>query len=299
MSLPRNLFASAFRRQRLGLIFTVITAIMVYLGTLTVAVPVAMTHANLAWKNDAASRMTVAIPDSITEDDKTAQIERATRVMTALKAMPEVENATPVSPAESARLLKPWIGDPSVLAALPLPIMLDVKIKNSSPLDADAMRQRLIPIASDISVDRHADWVANLMRLTRAVGILASVTALLAGLTLMIVIGLICRAAMAVQHETIELLHLIGAGDEDIARQFRRYAVRLAWPAAAAGFAAAIVTIGALAALISGFTAQPLKLGDSFWLLFGAALTIAPLAAIAGAALTAHASVLGILRRMP
>ncbi|NTU76924.1 MAG: FtsX-like permease family protein [Alphaproteobacteria bacterium] len=103
---------------------------------------------------------------------------------------------------------------------------------------------------------------------------------------------------MAVQHETIELLHLMGATNADIAHQFQNHIRALSWPAASAGYALALATIGLLAYFFNRFGAEPLTFSWT-WLLFGGLTAFVPLAAALVATVTARLSVLSLLRRLP
>ena len=296
MSLPPNLFATAFRQHRLGLVFTAIMASMVYLATLAMAVPASLAQTSLSWNHTVAGRLTLEIPPP-SEDDTAAlpQPERVRQITAALHAMPDIAKIEPVPAAEITRLMKPWMSDATVLATLPLPSLIDVQTIADKPLDAETLRQRLTSIAKDIHVDRHADWLEQVVRVTQGLSLLAILTVLLAGFTLVMVIGLICRAAMAVQHETIELLHLLGATDADVARQFQRHVFRLSWPAALMGFLGAALTVGILGTLLRFFVDQPaLSLGT-----FAITLALVPLLSVTGAALTARLSVTRLLQRMP
>ena len=295
MSLPKNLFATAFRQQRLGLMLATIMAIMVYLATLAMAIPASLAQTTLAWDHAVAGRLTVEIPPASEEDGGVAQAGRVKQVVAALKAMPDVAQVDPVAAAETLRLIKPWVRDPALLVTLPLPQLIDVQAAENKTIDAEGLRQKLEPFVKGVQVDAHADWLAQWVRVARGVSVLAALTVVLAGLTLMMVVSLICRAAMAVQHETIELLHLLGATHADVARQFQRHAFHLAWPAAVVGFLCAVVTAGILGALLRFFVDQPFTPDWRFAVVLG----LVPLAAIAGAMMTARFSVLRLLRRMP
>ncbi len=298
MTVPSNLFVMAFRQQRLGLMFTVIMAIMVYLATLAMSAQASLSSVATAWGHSREGRLTIEIPPP-DEKANVAQSERVRQVIAALRAMPEVGMVESGSDAETARLLKPWINDAALLRSLPLPALIDVKAASGWTLEAETLRKTLAGTIENVRVDDHADWMAALLRLLRGLSLIAGLTILLAGLTMVIAISLICRTAMAVQHETIELLHLMGATDADIARQFQHHARRLSFPAALAGFGLAAVTFAVLALLLGHFVEHPLlSLGGSWLRLILMSLSV-PLIAVAGAMITARFSVLSLLRRLP
>lgn len=297
MSLPQNLFALAFRQQKLGIMLTAIMAIMVYLATLATAVQTSLAHVTSAWGNDLQGRMTVEIPAPNGEDAK-SQSNRIKQVMDTLKSMPELEKVEKLPDDDIARLLKPWISDSSVLKSLPLPTLIDVQALEGTSIEAETLHKKLSVISSDLKVDNHADWLKQLLLIVRSLSVVAGLMVLLTGTTLAIAIALICRAAMALQHETIELLHIMGATDMDIVKQFQIHTRRLSLPAAAAGFLLALLTIIVLSGMFGHFLGHAPSVNIS-WFMFGSVVAIVPLAAIAVAVITARISILSLLRRMP
>jgi cell division transport system permease protein len=120
----------------------------------------------------------------------------------------------------------------------------------------------------------------------------------LTGLALMIAIGLICRAVMATERDTVELLHVMGAADGNIARHFQSHAWRLAWPAALAGFALAVLNLVLLLFFIR-HVVDLSSLQIARWFELTVLVVIVPLAAVGAAALSARYSVIRLLRSLP
>jgi cell division transport system permease protein len=297
MGLPSDLFVTAFRAHRLGLIFTVIMAIMVYFATLATAAQTSLMGATTGWSQNLQGRMTVELPPPANDTEK-GKAERLLKAMTALRSLPEIADATPVSEADTSRLLKPWIDDPAILRALPLPTLIDVQTAQGQKLEAETLRQKLAPIVSDVRIESHADGMERILNLIRCLSVLAGLMAALTGVALIIAICLICRTALAVQHETVELLHLMGATNGAIAQQFQNHARRLALPAAAVGFGLAVLTIFLLASYFGSLLDRPLALSAN-WLTLGIVTVLTPMAAIAIAVISARLFVTGLLRRLP
>ena len=295
MSLPRNLFTTAFRQQRLGLMLAAIMTILVYFATIAATGQAFMAHAAMGWSHGQQNRLTVEIPPP--PNTETSRTARVAQIVAALEAMPEVATTRIVSAADTARLLEPWLKDGALARSLPLPNLIDVELAAGRTLETEALRDKLNAIVPNVGVDDPAAWMAELRTLTRSLGLIAAMMVILTGVMLMIAIGLICRAAMAVQHETIELLHLLGATDGEIARQFKRHTFRLAWPSALAGFTLAVMTLVAIGFLLQNFTARlPVLTASSF--LWSLAILVVPVLAVLCATLTARLAVLKRLRQI-
>lgn len=297
MSIPSNLFAAAFREHRLGLMFMILVMTLVYLASLAVAAQGALATASDGWSRNVQGRLTVEVPFPAS-GSASAQIERIKKVTATLQAMPEIDKLAPLPESEIARLLKPWFSETVLLTSLPLPTLIDIETKNAEPLSVVTLREKLSPIVNDIRVSSRAEGLDNLLRLVSGLRLLAGLMIVLTTLTLIIAIILICRAAMAVQHDTIELLHFMGATDSDIARQFLHHARRLSLPASLAGFAAAIATAVLLLYLMRSVWDQPVVF-DRVLLMPGVMMALVPIAAVLVAMAAARIAVLSLLRRMP
>ncbi len=297
MNLPGNLFSIAFRRQRLGLMLSFLIGIMVYLGSLAMAAQAVLARTSYVWGQDIQNRLTVEVP---AKPGETPQ-EREQRILDAanfLSKRKDVSAVTVVPEAETARLLKPWVVDAAFLDSLALPRLIDVDVVLGRGLDVEAVKQGLKPFAGGgVRILRHEEGMAQLLGFLKGLGFLAALMLLLTGLSIVTIIGVICRAAMAAQRETIELLHFMGASDSVIAAQFRAHVRKLSLPAALIGFFCAAGTVGALAFMLGSLGGLSLVSPVS-WITVGGVMALVPFAATGLSLLAARLSVLGLLRRL-
>jgi len=297
MSIPANLFVTALRQQRLGFMFSLMMLIMVYLGSLAMAAQATLARTSMAWGHNLENRLTVEVP-SKADEVLAARQERAAAIAERLREMPEVANVESLTDEDTARLVKPWISDPALLQALPLPNLIDLNLKEAGSLAPEDIRTRLNASHMEVQVHAHATWMAKLMGFLRGLGYLASVMLFLTGLSIVVFIAFVCRAALAIQHETVELLHYLGATNRTIATQFQRHVLRLALPPAVLGFIAAFATVAALAWLLTvlgGFS----LIATATWVTVSVVMSFIPVAAVLLSVLTARVSVLKLLNRLP
>jgi len=296
MNMPANLFSTAFREQRLGLMFSIIMVIMVYLGSLAMAAQATLVRTSASWGYTLENRYTVEVP-AIPDETMTVRHERAAKVARTLSERTEIASVHILPDEETAGLIKAWIKDPALLGALPLPILIDIDVKVGKALNPVELSDDFNHIIEGIQVHSHAAWMNRLLGFIKGLGYLAAVMLFLTGLALVATIIVICRAAMAVQHETIELLHYMGASDAGIASQFQRHVQALAIPASIIGFVLAVVTISLLALLLGSLGGLSL-IAPLSWMTVGIVMSLIPLGAIALAILTARLSVQKLLRRL-
>ena len=296
MTMPANLFVSAFREQRLGLMFSIIMVIMVFLGSLAMAAQATLVRTSASWGYNLQNRYTIEVP-SIADETMNARHEKAQKIADALSERAEVAAVTIMPEQETAALIKQWVKDPALLSALPLPTLIDVDVKVGRRIDPTELSDDFNRIVAGIQVHSHSAWMDKLQGFLKGLGYLAGIMLLLTAIALVASIIVICRAAMAVQHETIELLHFMGASDRAIASQFQKHIQVLAIPAALLGFVLAVITVGLLALLLSSLGGLSL-IAPLSWVTVAIVMSTIPVGAFVLAILTARLSVQKFLRRL-
>ena len=288
-----------FRRDQASRFLPWLIALMVYLAALAVAVSAILGSAAQTWRNDLSGNMTVEIPPALHAPDAAEATEaRVARAVEILRAMPDVRSAEAIAAAEGLRLLEPWIGAGDIAFDLPLPRLIDLQIDPRAASDAESVHAALEGEIPDVRVDDHGLWVERLLALIRSIEAVALAVVLLIGAAGILSMVFVTRTGLAVHHDVVEVLHLVGARDRYIAGQFQRHALNQATRGTLAGTLLALATIGGLFLVGAGpdLPLMPtLRLGLGGW----AALAAVPATALAIAALTARMTVLRALPRMP
>jgi cell division transport system permease protein len=159
------------------------------------------------------------------------------------------------------------------------------------------LQAKLDAAALGARADDHARWLSGFLALARAAGIVAFVVAAAVGVAAAGAVGFATRAGLAMHREAVDLLHLVGAEDRYIARQFARAALRLALAGSTlgTGAGAAVLAFAHWTATASGALAFPLPALDlAGW----AAILLVPAGATAVAAVSAYGTVLRALARI-
>lgn len=207
-----------------------IVAAMAFLAALAIVGAVATADAAARWRNGLTGSLTVEIPavtSGAANDARVTAEERLKRAFDVLRVEPGIERATPVPPSRIAELLAPWLGNSGLADTLPVPQLIDVTLAPDGRLDMAGLKQRLAAAVEGASVDDHQLWIADLVHLARlGVGAALAIVALVA-LTAAAAMVIATRAGLAVHHDAIDLLHLMGAEDGYIADQFAGQATRL------------------------------------------------------------------------
>ena len=273
-----------------------VLAIMVFLSVLAAAAGLGRAGAARLLDRQLAGRLTV----QVVEGERVRADAAAARVLAALRAAPEVARAEPVPRAELERLLRPWLGGDAADAGLPVPAMIEVELASGLGGDDDAAVSRLterVRAASPAArVDRHAAWMSPVGGLMRTLTLIAAaVVALMAAATAATVV-LAARAGLEAHRATIEVMHMLGSTDVQVARLFQRRVAMDAGLGGAAGAALALGVTALVARQLAGLGSElvggvALETGE--WLLLAAL----PLGYVVLATLAARWTVTRALRR--
>ncbi len=271
-----------------------IVGLMVYLAALALAGTLATERMTQAWHLELADNLTVQIPAPAEAALRGVRLEKALGVLT---DTPGVRGARVIDDDEMARLLEPWLGPGGLALGLPIPDLISVALKPRAAVDVEALRQRLGADVPGAFVDDHREWLESIERFARVVNIVAVLIVALVSLAAIAAVVFVTRTGLAIHRRIIDLLHLVGAQDDYIARQFQAQALRLALLGGMAGMACALVTILAVTMaprhIDQGFF-PTLSLGAPQWLV----LAMLPLAAASIAMLTARVTVFRALARV-
>jgi cell division transport system permease protein len=274
-----------------------VIAIMIALTIIAAAAGLSLKNLAQNARSDIAGSMTVQLVEAAPVQ-REAQAQAALALLSARRDVAEVRR---VPDAELQDLLEPWLGQAIGAAdeeAIPLPAMLDVRLKGTiTPERLDALHHQLAAIAPSARIDAQAGWLAPVFKAIGSLQLLSLGLIALLAATSAAAVWLAARSALGSNRDTIEIVHLLGGTDGQIARLFQNSIALDAAIGGAAGLAlgfAAIVVLGRqFAQLGSGMIAGG-GLGLLDWLLLAAI----PVVGVVLATLTARVTVLLALRRM-
>ena len=275
-----------------------LVAFMVYLAALALTAGMAMQKLVLRWDQGLAGRLTVQLPAPEAEADKAARDEQIVEVLALLSKTPGVSRARALEEEEVAELLEPWLGEGSTDQDLPLPTLIAVTLDAEAAPDLAALEARLARAAPGAMIDDHQRWLGNLLDLARTIETLAFLVVVAVGGIAVISVIFVTRAGLAIHRGVIDLLHLIGAQDAYIARQFQSHALRLGLRGGTIGLLLALITVLTMGHLLERSEAALLpdfSLSAPEWLVLGPL----PFATALVAMITARITVLRSLARLP
>lgn len=275
-----------------------LVAFLVYLGVLSLTAMLALDGVAERWKAGASETLTVEVPAS---GGKRIDAKRMKRLIDVIKETSGVINVEAMPEGRILALIEPWFGSGLALEEaakdLPLPDLIDVSVDADNRPNADALQSRLQGIVAGVVVDDHGIWLGGLINLVRMAEVLASAFVIVIGVVTVGTVIFTTRTGLSIHRDVIEVLHLTGARDLYVARQFAGRALGLALKGGVVGFALAAGTIYAVNRL-AGDVGAGIMPGLSVTLEDWALLAAIPLSVAFLAMLTARITVTRTLRRM-
>lgn len=286
--------AQVLPATRLGGPMPWVIAIMVALTVLATGGALAL--ANFAERTRAGLEGGVTV--QIVEPNAAARADQVQRAAALLARRPGVGSVRPVPQDELARLVEPWLGEAARSGGVTLPALIDVTLtKPATEAEVAQLRAALARIAPAARVDAQADWLGPVFDSIAALRWLAGLLIVLLTAASAAAVWLAARNAFDANRATIEIVHHLGAGDDQIARIFQRSVLVDAALGAALGAllgALVLALLGVRFAALQSGAVESGSLSPLDWLGVG----VVPVAMIGVALVTARRTVMARLGRM-
>ena len=141
------------------------------------------------------------------------------------------------------RLMTPWLGSKIDVEALPIPRLLDVQLKEDAEINYDEMTQGLHKVSANASIDNHRLWLNRLLKFATSLKTLALCVLLMVAGICAFSIYYSARTSLGINLNSIEILHIIGAKDDYIARQYAKSYAKIGFFSGVIGLIFAIPSI--------------------------------------------------------
>lgn len=276
-------------------------ALMSFLAVVALASSFALGTMTNRWSSGLENKLTIEIPaekesgDIRTKEEMSALQERVSDI---LENDINVKNIEILDEADIQGLVEPWLGKNTALNDIPLPGLISVELVSSDPEKLDKIAGGIKAISNDIVLDTHESWLQGLLRLTSSLRIAAFVVVFIIAATTVTAVAGAIRSRIALHRADVELLHLMGANDEYIVRQFQRHALIITLQGSIAGTVAGIAIL-IMVRLFSMTQSASILPGLGIGIVHTLIILIMPLLACGIAALAARFTVLRALSLMP
>lgn len=270
-----------------------VLAIMIFLTILAVAAGLSIRSGAQAINAQLSGRVTIQIL-AVKPQERAAQLAKTEQ---ALDASPLVARRNTLSEKELEALLAPWLGNDVLDDSITIPAMIDVDLKGAATAQTLKALERLVAKAApDARLDPHGRWLQPVFDLLVTLQLLVLVLVIMLAAATAAIVVLAVRGALNTHGPTINVMHLLGSTDKQVARLFQRRVALDAFFGSMLGSGLAALSIYFLSRQIAGLDAGLLNSGQ-LNIPDLALLVLVPLSGIILATLVARATVIFALRK--
>ncbi len=271
-----------------------VIAIMVMMTVIASAGGLALRNIASAAANELSGGITVQIVEARSD----VRNQQALQAVALLKGQSDISHIRTVPQEEVDALVEPWLGTGMDEAEVPVPALIDARLSGAvTQARLDGLRNALRARVPSARVDAQSSWLKPVFGAISALQWLAIALVLLLGLATAAAVLLATRTALGSNRETIEIVHLLGGTDQQIARIFQRSTAMAAAEGGIAGLAAAVIVVVLVGRRFAGLGAGIVNGGSLVWIDW-ALLVLIPIGGVVLATATARWTVLRALARM-
>lgn len=239
-------------RSITGRALMLVVVIMTFLAGLTAGAVHLIADASAEWSREIAREATIQIRP-LTGRDIEADLAK---VMTLAKETRGIASVRSYTREEGEKLLEPWLGAGLDLKELPVPRLVVLSLSGETT-DWAGLKLRLAEAVPTASLDDHRLWLDRLRAMARMLVIVGVIILALVLVATGLAVTFATHGAMAGTAHIIEVLHLVGAEDRYIAREFQRHFLRLGLKGALIGGGLAVLFYALVALSSARFGRAP------------------------------------------
>jgi cell division transport system permease protein len=228
-----------------GNALTVVVAIMSFLACLTLGAVTLVRDASRDWQLDVQREVTIQVKPTQGVD-----LDQATARAAALaRKAPGVVGVEVLDAGDDAKLLEPWLGTGLDLSDLPIPRLIAVRLLDPKRADLGDLADRLHDVKGAL-LDDHRAWASRLQSMANATVLAGLAILALVFVATILSVVFATRGAMASNSVVVSVLHICGAEDGFIAREFQRHFLLLGLRGGLIGAATAALLFAILGFLL-------------------------------------------------
>lgn len=236
----------AFHRDAAHLYLPWIVAFMVFMAILAAFASLYLQDLSFRWKSLLGAQITIELPydETVSEADTKTKIDTILQIV---GSVPGIQGAQILTEEEMTNLLRPWLGQSLLPADLPLPVLIKLVRSPQANIDMEDLHRKLSDAVPEAALDNQASWLGGAVQFLDRLKWVSWFILILTACIVISSVAMICRTSLAIHHRTIEIVHLMGAQDSYLARQFQSHALKMGLQGGCIGFIFAAVTLGGLA----------------------------------------------------
>ncbi|MBX7147140.1 MAG: hypothetical protein K1X44_07515 [Alphaproteobacteria bacterium] len=219
-----------------------IIGFMVYLAMLALAGALLLNDIAIRWNNNLMGSLTVQIPPS-DPDNPNDHKKQLNKIFETLQNTEGITEVRILSIDEIDNLLEPWLGSQASKANLPIPDLIAVKYMSHAIPDLGTVKKSLISINPDVVLDDNHSWMKGLIPFADSIRLLAYILVFIITFACILTVIFVTRTGLSIHRKVVHIMHIVGAQDIYVAKQFQSHALRLGLKGGILGGSIAFLTL--------------------------------------------------------
>ncbi len=279
------------------LVITLIT-LMSFMLILSCAGVIILNNIANKWSSGLENKITIEITAESKNGNIISQskIQKETqRVYKAIKSDSAVKSAKILDEKEIRELISPWVGNDLTLDGIPIPGLIAIETKTADANTIKRLRQTVKSSSKYANLETHKEWLNDFLTLLSSLKTIGTAVAALVFVITITSIATAMHTRLSLYKKDVKLLHLMGADDKYIVKQFTPHAVIITLKGSVIGVLCALLTIIATSTMI-GTTIIP---EHNLSILWYATLSLSPIFITFIAYSISRVTLLHTLMKMP
>ena len=169
--------------------------------------------------------------------------KQASHIKISLEDNKAVKNSHILKEDEILDLIEPWLGNSINEQTTTLPGIISLSFYKQAEIDFQDIEKTIQEIAPQARLDTHQSWLSDILRLTSTLRFAAYIIVFVISITTIVAIAGAVRTRLSAYKEELELLHLMGAGDNYISKQLQRHTMILALQGSIIGLITGVILL--------------------------------------------------------
>ena len=212
---------------------------MIYLALLAVLFSAVSTLSFDKWRSATRDLVTIHVPNPTQKIANGAGVTRLDDTLKILRAFPDIESVTVLEKNDIERLINPLV-ERDIFKNILLPALIEIRLSRNDILPD--LNTSLKNVSTEIFIESHAELFLSDAKTLSGAKKLFSVIVSLTLFVAMISVIFAVHSGLAINRETIQVMHLIGAKNGFIARTFQKHMLTVLGFSGACGTALAMGT---------------------------------------------------------
>lgn len=175
------------------------------------------------WSNALNGHMTIEFQANVIGAEETLTEKQKEEVVKILQSTNGIKSVKILHETEILKILEPWLNSTSIPDDFPFPTIFDVEAEKNERIDLLLLTEKLSTISQGVKIHDHANWYAPIVKISNGLFFFAILLSVLIFVTVCSTVIFITKKTLNAHENIVKILQLIGANNEYIAAQFKRY----------------------------------------------------------------------------